>query len=536
MALKRKEKWLAFSAALAAVTLIWSSSGADISARTRFFGTDRMSFESFPTADGNMCVFPPDPATATAEAIQEQLRLQEFAAEARARFIRNDVCQVPSFAAASPASAAQAQRPRAPLPPLVGEKAAAGLPRTITTRGALINRPPVRYLKDPYAAFSSISVNVENDMVIMTDENLFRIVEYSRRENTPAGAPLSEPRRVIGGDLTRTEMMCGSYIDPKTLDVYVTNNDTQNWLPMFSREARGNVEPDRVLATPHRTWGITGDEQRQEILMTVQGAGAVIVYRKGAQNYDAPIRVLRGDATELADPHGIALDMKNDLMVIANHGHRQRSVPSTTTQKPMTWEEYSKVWSRSMEETTGLRGIPSLFANPGGRGGGGGGEGDDDGGGGGWFDFPSITIHARGASGNTAPLRVIKGARTQLNWPSHVAIHEGRGEIFVANDADDSVLVFRVTDNGDVPPTRVIKGPRTLIRNPTGVNVDPINNELWVASMGNYTAAVFPITASGDVAPIRQIRGGPAGGEALMIGNPGAVGYDSKRQEILVPN
>ena len=31
-------------------------------------------------------------------------------------------------------------------------------------------------------------------------------------------------------------------------------------------------------------------------------------------------------------------------------------------------------------------------------------------------------------------------------------------------------------------------------------------------------------------------RGGPAGRLALNIGNPGAVGYDSKRQEILVPN
>ena len=40
----------------------------------------------------------------------------------------------------------------------------------------------------------------------------------------------------------------------------------------------------------------------------------------------------------------------------------------------------------------------------------------------------------------------------------------------------------------------------------------------------------------GDVAPIRQIRGGPEGRTGLMIGNPGAVGYDSKRQEILVPN
>jgi hypothetical protein len=54
--------------------------------------------------------------------------------------------------------------------------------------------------------------------------------------------------------------------------------------------------------------------------------------------------------------------------------------------------------------------------------------------------------------------------------------------------------------------------------------------------MGNYAVTVFPVAASGDVAPLRTIRGGPAGGQALMVGNPGAVGYDSKRQEILVPN
>ena len=35
---------------------------------------------------------------------------------------------------------------------------------------------------------------------------------------------------------------------------------------------------------------------------------------------------------------------------------------------------------------------------------------------------------------------------------------------------------------------------------------------------------------------LRTIRGGPPDHTALMIGNPGAVGYDKKRQEILVPN
>jgi DNA-binding beta-propeller fold protein YncE len=424
------------------------------------------------------------------------------------------VCAAPPQAAFAEAAAlgqaGQARASQAPAAPehIVGGPGTAYQART---RSGQINRKAARYIKDPYAAWSSIAVNAENDMVVLTDENLFRIVEYSRRDNTPRGAPLTAPRRVIGGDQTRTEMMCGAYIDPKTLEVYVTNNDTQNWMPVFSREARGNATPDRLLATPHRTWGIAADEMRQELYLTIQNPSAVVVYRKGAANFEAPVRFLEGDATELADPHGIALDMKNDLMVITNHGHRQFYGGAAVSTLREPWEQW-------IAAPNNLNGLPRRYL-PGGR-----------------FDPPSINIYARGAMGNAAPLRVIKGSRTQLNWPSHVAVHEGRGEIFVANDAEDSVLVFRITDSGDVAPTRVIKGARTDIKNPTGVTVDEKNGELWVASMGNYAVTVFPIAAGGNAAPLRTIRGGPANTPALMIGNPGAVGYDSKRQEILVPN
>jgi DNA-binding beta-propeller fold protein YncE len=332
---------------------------------------------------------------------------------------------------------------------------------------------------------------------------------------------------VIGGHNTYTEMLCGSYIDPKTLDVYVTNNDTQDWMPMFSREARGDVKPDRLLATPHQTWGIAADEMRQELYLTVQGSAAVVVYRKGAEGTEPPLRILEGQATELADPHGIAIDLKSELVFVANHGHRRLYTGQTVTRSQ---EEWRKLWQESMGRPNSLHTFVSLIARPGGRGGGA--PGQDSG----RFDPPSINIYARGASGNTPPLRMIRGPRTQLNWPSHVAVHEERGEIFVANDGDDSVLVFKVTDDGDVAPTRVIKGSRTRIKFPTGAAVDARNNELWVASMGNYTVTVFPITANGNVAPLRTIRGGPENRVGLMIGNPGAVGYDRKRQEILVPN
>jgi len=383
----------------------------------------------------------------------------------------------------------------------------------IHTRVGNIDKKPLRYIKDPNPAWSSIAVNADNNMVVMTDENLFRVVEYSRLDNTPPKARFTEPKRIISGDQTRMEMLCGAYIDPKTLDVYVTNNDTQDWMPVFSRNAKGNVAPDRLLATPHRTWGITADETRQELYMTVQYPSAVTVYRKTAANNDAPLRMLEGDATELADPHGIALDLKNDLMIVSNHGHRRfygGAAVSTTTE---TWEEWIG------KTTADLNTLPRRYLPGVGK-----------------FDLPSINIYARNASGNTPPLRVIKGPKTQLNWPSHVAVHEERGEIFVANDADDSILVFRTSDTGDAAPTRIIKGPKTRVKNPTGLSLDVKNAELWVANMGNFAATVFPITADGDVAPSRVIRGGPADQIGLMIGNPGAIGYDSKRQQILVPN
>ena len=113
------------------------------------------------------------------------------------------------------------------------------------------------------------------------------------------------------------------------------------------------------------------------------------------------------------------------------------------------------------------------------------------------------------AQGNAAPLRVIQGPKTQFNWPTGLAVDEERGELYVANDIESSILVFNVTDSGDVAPKRVIQGLRTNLANPTGVWVDLKNNEVWAANFMNHSATVYPLGASGDVAPLRVIRSGP---------------------------
>ena len=66
--------------------------------------------------------------------------------------------------------------------------------------------------------------------------------------------------------------------------------------------------------------------------------------------------------------------------------------------------------------------------------------------------------------------------------------------------------------------------------------MDLESEELWVANFGNHTATVYKATAAGDTAPLRVIRSGPLGAPTPMIGNPHPVAYDSKREELLVPN
>jgi len=148
----------------------------------------------------------------------------------------------------------------------------------------------------------------------------------------------------------------------------------------------------------------------------------------------------------------------------------------------------------------------------------------------------SITVYNADAKGDVAPIRRIQGAKTGLNWPMAIDVDRTRNEIAVANNGDSSIRIFRRTDTGDVAPVRTIKGPATRITGPMGVAYDLENNEIWVANYGDHTALVFANTATGNVAPKRILRNAPAGSPTVGFGNPGAVAYDSKRDEILVPN
>ena len=366
-------------------------------------------------------------------------------------------------------------------------------------------RKPVRQIRDPYAAYSAVAVDPAHDEVVMTDENLFNIWVYDRNVKTSPGKT-SEPKRIIGGLNTKIEFQCGLYIDPVNGDIYAVNNDTIDTLVIFSRKAVGDVKPDRELHTPHGTFGIAVDEEKQELFLTVQHDSAIVVYKKSAQGTEAPLRVVQGDRTGLADPHGMALDNKRGLIYVTNHGssHSVRENPS-----PRRRREGAPGFPLSRDDA-----IP----------------------GSGKIGPPSITVYPKDATGDVSPLRTIQGPRTQMNWPTGLALDEDRNEIFVANDGGNSVLVFDANATGDVAPLRVIRGPASAVSNPTGIFLDKKNNELWVANFGNHTSAVYRPDANGNTAPLRVVRSAPPNQPVPGLGNPHPIAYDSKREQLLVPN
>lgn len=347
-----------------------------------------------------------------------------------------------------------------------------------------VDRPPVRTLRDTAPIYSSVAVDDAHNEVFLQDNNLWSIRVFSRLDNAKPGAPPTEPRRVIAGNNTEVQFNSCVYIDPANGDVYSVENDIGDVIVTFEHDATGNAKPVRKLSVTHRAYAMAMDEENQEFFVSVQHPPQVAVYRKGASGNEKPKRLLIGDRTQLSDSHGMAIDTKRKLLFVDNWGNIA----------------------------------------------------DDDKPGSGRFGPPSITVYRLNANGDEAPVRIIQGPKTGLDWPGAMSIDVDTGDLYVANDMGQAVIVFHSTDQGDVAPARMIRGPRTGLSYPVGVSVDSKNKEVWATNIGNSTATVYPLMANGDVAPIRIIRSAEEGKQSLRFGKTQALAYDSIREQILVPN
>ncbi len=259
--------------------------------------------------------------------------------------------------------------------------------------------PEFRTLADTFPTYTSVGVNLQTDEVFLQDNNLWSTRVFNRLDSTPAGAEMTQPKRMIQGRNTHIQYNNGLYIDPKNGDIYSVESDTGDRMVVFARDAQGDIVPKRELHTLHRSYALTLDEEKQELYITVEYPPKILVYRKEAEGDEQPIRIIKGNRTKLETPHGIAIDLKNRLLFVDNWGQSVSFDGSETMNGCCRNQIYE----------TGNLGT-------------------------GRFNLPSITVYSLDAAGDTAPLRVIQGDRTQMNWPGNMALDPDTEDLYVAND------------------------------------------------------------------------------------------------------
>ena len=144
----------------------------------------------------------------------------------------------------------------------------------------------------------------------------------------------------------------------------------------------------------------------------------------------------------------------------------------------------------------------------------------------------SVLVYAEGATGNATPIQTISGSYTGLSHPIDVAVDASR-DIYVANQRRKSVTVYSAGATGNVAPIQTISGSMTKIFTPFGIALNPLNGNIYVASFhdgrggdrdGRVT--IYPPGSSGNISPIGIIKGKRTGlddpGE-LLLGGSGKI-------------
>ncbi len=332
----------------------------------------------------------------------------------------------------------------------------------------------------------------------MSDPNRKSLLLYDRASGANQGEASVPIRQIVGPD-TFLGMIAGIILDPQHQEIYTANNDIEDTVVVMPYTVSGDVKPGRVFSVPHQAWGLALSEENDQIAVTVEVQNTIVFYRRQVKGVEAPVRIIRGLATGLADPHGIYWDESHNEIGVANHGN-----------------------FRGVVSNAGGGCTPSFVV--------------EDQAEAGESLPPSIRIFSATAKDDVKPLRVIEGPKSGLDWPMGVAYDPQHDTIAVANNGDSSILIFDRNSSGDVSPLRIIRGNRTGITRPMGIAVDSQHGEIWVSNWGDHSAIAFDSGARGNAAPKRIIRSAPAGTATPGFGNPMALAYDTKRDQLLVPN
>lgn len=125
-----------------------------------------------------------------------------------------------------------------------------------------------------------------------------------------------------------------------------------------------------------------------------------------------------------------------------------------------------------------------------------------------------------------SPQRTVKG---EMSGPIGVD-HDAAGRVYVASQNNNAIIVHAKNASGPSAPVRRVSGPATGLSSPRDVALDS-NGFLYVAE-GSGTVRVFAPGASGNVPPVKSFGTGP--GTAYGIDISGGEIYVRKATSYLV--
>ena len=232
---------------------------------------------------------------------------------------------------------------------------------------------------------------------------------------------------------------------------------------------------------------IAYDPVHDEIVVNSPLTQAILIFRGGADGEEPPVRVIQGPKTQLlgvgamdkvtVDPENgdIYIPTARHNILVFPYGSDGDVAPARVLGGPDTQIRFS-------EQTVGSGGVrpiridpihnllvvPSLGVERGPQ---------------------ALLIFDRQASGNTKPLRVIRGPKTQIAGGQQIAISPKVW--IVGSSTGNSIGVWSVFDDGDVPPRWKIP-----VRQMTGLNVNGIalnskHQELMVPTGNGNTIMTF---------------------------------------------
>jgi DNA-binding beta-propeller fold protein YncE len=251
--------------------------------------------------------------------------------------------------------------------------------------------------------------------------------------------------------------------------------------------------------------GLAYDAVHDEIIVPVALAGAVLVFRGGAQGAEAPIRVLQGPRTGIVRPDTLAVDTVHDELIV-DAGGRDGGIlifdrraqgdasPKRVIRGPKT--RMASVYGLGVDPKRNLI-LAANHVEGRGR------EGTG---------VRGILFYNRTDEGDVAPRQVIAGPRTGILWIRQIEVDPEHGKVFVAvknnieiYDFEKRILspwdpdkpgfigVWNLTDDGDVPPRAVLKGPNSRILWPAGVALNPRDGELYTIDSVSNSLYMFSV-------------------------------------------